>query len=44
MPVLVRENYWVLETDHTAYAFGVTPRGLLTETPALLAFIAQSAA
>ena len=32
MPVLVRENYWVLETAHTAYAFGVTPRGLLVHT------------
>ena len=32
MPVLVRENYWVLETDHSAYAFGVTPRGVLVHT------------
>ncbi len=32
MPVLVRENYWVLETDHTAYAFGVTPHGHLVHT------------
>ena len=32
MPVLVRENDWVLETAHTAYAFGVTPRGLLVHT------------
>ena len=29
MPVFVRENYWVLETANAAYAFGLTPRGLL---------------
>ena len=29
MPVQIRENYWILETAHTAYAFGLTPRGLL---------------
>ena len=32
MPVLDRENHWVLETAHTAYAFGVTPRGNLVHT------------
>ncbi len=29
MPILDRRNYWVLETDHTAYAFGINARGLL---------------
>ena len=29
MPILVRDNYWILETDRTAYAFGVDPHGLL---------------
>jgi alpha-galactosidase len=29
MPVILRENYWILETAHAAYAFGLTPRGLL---------------
>ena len=29
MPILSRENYWILETEHTAYAFGVNVRGLL---------------
>lgn len=32
MPVLVGKNYWILETDHTAYAFGVTPNGVLVHT------------
>jgi alpha-galactosidase len=32
MPVLVRENYWILETAHTAYAFGITPNGVLVHT------------
>jgi alpha-galactosidase len=29
MPVILRENYWILETAHAAYAFGLTPRGVL---------------
>jgi alpha-galactosidase len=29
MPVQIRENYWILETAHTAYACGLTPRGML---------------
>ncbi len=29
MPILVRENYWILETERTAYAFALTARGLL---------------
>ena len=28
MPVYVRENTWILETANTAYAFGLTPRGM----------------
>lgn len=29
MSILTHENYWILETDHMAYAFGVNARGLL---------------
>ena len=29
MPIHARDNYWVLETANTAYAFGLTPRGML---------------
>ncbi|MCB9115940.1 MAG: alpha-galactosidase [Caldilinea sp.] len=28
MPILVRDNYWILETEHTAYACGVGAQGL----------------
>ena len=29
MPIIARENYWILETDRTAYAFGINAHGLL---------------
>jgi alpha-galactosidase len=32
MPILTRENYWILETGQTAYAFGVNACGLLVHT------------
>ncbi len=28
MPLLTRENYWILETDHTAYACALSARGM----------------
>jgi len=28
MPILARDNYWILETEHTAYACGVGAQGL----------------
>ncbi len=32
MPIHPRDNYWILETAHTAYAFGLTPRGMVAHT------------
>ena len=29
MPIHISSNYWILETDHTAYAFGLDPNGRL---------------
>jgi len=29
MPIHTSENYWILETDHTAYALGLDPEGRL---------------
>ena len=32
MPIQTRENYWILETAQSGYAFGITPRGFLAHT------------
>ena len=32
MPIQMSERSWVLETDHTAYAFGLSPSGALVHT------------
>jgi alpha-galactosidase len=32
MPILAQDNYWILETDNTAYAFGLNSQKMLLHT------------